>query len=108
MIKGWKKVMKSYKPLPINLTIKKSSIEGLGLFAIDEIKKAKVLGVSHIKTKNKKFKDGVIRTPLGGFINHSDEPNCKLFETEKGFYLSPIKNIKKDEELTVEYEWYEV
>mgnify|MGYP000029218218 CR=1 FL=1 len=52
-----------YKPLPKELTIKESSIEGLGLFANEDILINKEFGISHIK--NKLFEDDYIRTPLG-------------------------------------------
>ena len=41
-----------YKPLPENITIQKSNIEGLGLFALEFIDKNKTLGVSHVKHKD--------------------------------------------------------
>ena len=56
-----------YKPLPESLTIKKSGIHELGLFADQDINQATNLGVTHIKIDDK-----IIRTPLGGFINHSN------------------------------------
>ena len=40
-----------YRPLKVGLTIKKSDIEGLGVFATQQIKSDKVLGVTHIKDK---------------------------------------------------------
>ena len=62
-----------YKPLPKCLTIKKSPIEGLGLYATADIKANCFIGLTHIKDDN--FENGYIRTPLGGFYNHSNEPN---------------------------------
>ena len=64
-----------YKPLPNSLTIKKSPIEGLGLYATKKIKKNCFIGLTHIR--NKDFENGYIRTPLGGFYNHSNEPNVR-------------------------------
>ena len=64
-----------YKPLPKCLTIKKSPIEGLGLYATSNIKANSFIGLTHIQ--NKKFENGYIRTPLGGFYNHSNEPNVR-------------------------------
>tara|TARA_Y100000590_G_scaffold468108_1_gene649524 strand:+ start:1426 stop:1854 length:429 start_codon:yes stop_codon:yes gene_type:complete len=64
-----------YKPLPKELTIKKSPIEGLGLYATTDIKANRFIGLTHIKDKN--FENGYIRTPLGGFYNHSNEPNVR-------------------------------
>ena len=65
-----------YRPLPKQLTIKNSSIEGLGLFATEDISEGTSLGVSHVKNTSGKFENNYIRTPLGGSINHSDDPNC--------------------------------
>ena len=62
-----------YRPLPKQLTIKNSAIEGLGLFATENIKKNSFIGVTHIR--DEQFENKYIRTPLGGFYNHSNEPN---------------------------------
>ena len=64
-----------YKPLPNFLTIKKSPIEGLGLYATGNIKANCFIGLTHIRDKD--FENGYIRTPLGGFYNHSNEPNVR-------------------------------
>lgn len=97
-----------YKPLPNTLTIKESDIEGLGLFATKDIKKNTNLGMMHYITE---FSE-VIRTPLGGFVNHSNKPNCiKEKEDliyEERTYLITNRLIKKGEELTVKYTMYKV
>ncbi len=62
-----------YKPLPKTLTIKNSPIEGLGLFATEDIKKNSFIGITHIR--DEQFENKHIRTPLGGFYNHSNDPN---------------------------------
>ena len=64
-----------YKPLPKSLTIKKSPIEGLGLYATENIKANTFVGLTHIQDKD--FENGYIRTPLGGFYNHSNNPNVR-------------------------------
>ena len=64
-----------YRPLPDFLTIKKSPIEGLGLYATEDIKENSFIGLTHIQDNN--FENGYIRTPLGGFYNHSNEPNVR-------------------------------
>jgi len=61
-----------YRPLPGGITIKNSPIEGLGLFATIEIKKNTFIGVTHIR--DEQFENKYIRTPLGGFYNHSNDP----------------------------------
>ncbi len=100
-----------YKPLTDNLTIKKSDINGLGLFAQNDLKIGKILGITHIK-----IGETIIRTPLGGFINHSDNPTCSkrimnssikddLTDYQK-WYLVVDKDIKVGTELTVKYTFY--
>ena len=61
-----------YRPLPNGLTIKNSPIEGLGLFSNIEIPKNSFIGVTHIR--DEQFENKYIRTPLGGFYNHSNDP----------------------------------
>lgn len=101
-----------YRPLPANLTIKPSNIHGLGLFATQDIPKDTNLGISHVR--NDGFPQSWIRTPLGGFYNHSDDPNCYIkesFVTEALIsckILITLKSIPRDTELTCTYTMYSV
>ena len=95
---------KYYKPLPENLTIQKSEVHGLGLFALEKILKETDLGVSHIFHVD--FEDEYIRTPLGGFINYSETPNCEIKINVDGYNLVTLCDIKKGEELTLKYNLY--
>ena len=100
-----------YKPLPESVTIKDSAIHGQGLFAVEDIPQGTDLGISHIFAVG--FKDNHIRTPLGGFINHSDTPNCHKVQSHEDsalnyYILQTTKDIKKGEELTVAYTIYTV
>ncbi|MDG2396895.1 MAG: SET domain-containing protein [Flavobacteriaceae bacterium] len=93
-----------YKPLPDFLTIKKSDIDGIGLFTTKSINKGTQLGISHLY--NEFFPDNYLRLPLGGFINHHDMPNCiakSYVEPHKHIKLFTIKDIIAGEELTVKY-----
>ena len=100
-----------YKPLPESVTIKKSGIHELGLFADQDIKQGTNLGVTHIKLDNK-----IIRTPLGGFINHANVPNCAKVELHangnepyrKKWNLVTIQDIKKGDEITLRYTFYNI
>jgi len=96
----------SYRPLPNNVTIKNSEIEGLGLFATEDIPADTFLGVTHIA--NGDFEDGFIRTPLGGFYNHSDDPNYDSFHNTKGRCLITIRDIKAGDEITSFYTLYSI
>jgi SET domain-containing protein len=93
----------TYRPLPKSLTIKPSGIDGLGLFATQDIKAGTQLGVSHII-----ISDDIIRLPLGGFINHTDNPNCVRIDVANKSYLHTLKDIKQDEELTLKYVMYRI
>jgi SET domain-containing protein len=96
-----------YKPLPKEVTIKKSYIEGLGLFAKENIPMNTKLGISHVK--DDRFENGYIRTPLGGFVNHADVPNCEFFKDDGDYILlRTIRPINIGHELTAEYWLYNV
>ena len=105
-----------YKPLPESLTIKSSGIHDLGLFADQDIKQGTNLGMTHLK-----IGDTIFRTPLGGFINHANEPNCVKVELRmtsedlqghqysyKKWNLVTSQNIEEGEELTLRYNFYKV
>ena len=103
-----------YRPLPDSLTIQQSGINGLGLFAKEGIAQGTNLGMTHIKLNG-----NMVRTPLGGFINHSDDANVvkvELLMTNEGkikfnykkWNLMTLRDIKKGEELTVKYTCYNV
>ena len=96
----------SYRPLPDYLAIAPSSIEGAGLIALKNIKKNHEFGITHVK--DERFEDGYIRTPLGGFFNHSDDPNCEAYIENDFIKLRSIKNIKQGEEITVKYWLYDL
>ena len=97
-----------YKPLPDGITIKESAVQGLGIFATQEFDADVILGIVHVENKN--FPHGFIRTALGAFYNHSENPNCK---NVAGFwhqlpvkYLMTTRPIQAGEELTAKYSLY--
>jgi len=96
----------SYRPLPDNVTIKNSGIEGLGLFATKDISKGVELGLTHIPSEF--AENGFARTPLGGFYNHSEDPNCVSTTFGGHKFLETIKDIKAGDEITSFYTLYEV
>ena len=96
-----------YKPLPDSLTIKTSKVNGLGLFAKETIPQATNLGMTHIKIGER-----IIRTPLGGFINHSETPNCQRHQVrvKPGFdkwSIMTLEDIEEGDELTLKYKLYD-
>lgn len=101
----------TYKPLPSCITIRHSEIEGLGLFAVEDIPAGHDLGIAHIA--DARYENGYIRTPLGGFFNHSENPNCEAVKNDNETFgevinLVTLKNIKSGEELTAFYWLYEL
>ena len=101
-----------YKPLQKQITIKKSPIEGLGLYATEDIKKNSFVGVTHVR--DEQFENKYIRTPVGGFYNHSNEPNVirmvsdTLPKLKFGDNINSKKNIReeKDEKESLEDVFY--
>ena len=113
-----------YIPLPDSVTISSSKIDKLGLFAIKDISAQADLGMCHLELGK-----AIIRTPLGGFINHANKPNCiklryvftrgewntlsQLSRPEfnfdfKKWHLITMNDIKAGEELTLRYTFYNV
>ena len=120
--------MTFYRPLPDFVTIKESPIEGLGLYAKETIEKDTVIGLTHIK--NELFENGYIRTPLGGFYNHSKTPNavsifCDTLDNVKSGsilknydsavlnvssnyrFMVSLRKIEAGEEITLKYNLYD-
>ena len=101
-----------YRPLPDNVTVGQSNIEGLGLFAIRDITEGTTLGATHIVVNIQNDRSLIHRTPLGGFGNHSDEPNCNKVESNmywhKCWNIVTNRDIKKGEEITWKYTLYSV
>ena len=103
------KEKKEWRPLPNFITIKDSKIEGLGVFATQDIAQNTDLGISHVY--DERFPDNYIRLPLGAFINHHEMPNCIPVVSESHESIGNIKHIRiiaeKDilsgEELTLNY-----
>ena len=109
----------TYKPLPSGLFIKDSGIEGQGVFTTRDLSVGCNLGESHYRIdtsgvesiNEEENKNLLIRTPLGGFINHSDTPNCNRSQIrmKPGFdkwNIIVVENIKAGEELTLKYTMY--
>ena len=105
-----------YKPLPDNIRLGFSDIHDIGLFAKEGIAQGTNLGMTHVKIGEK-----LIRTPLGGFINHLDAANCvkaelRMFNEDdpakalnyKKWNLITLRNIKEGEELTLKYTFYKL
>ena len=99
-----------YLPLQKQVTIQESKIHGLGLFAKEDINKDTILGITHVK--HDEFQDGWIRTPMGGFYNHSRTPNCYLathyLQTTDVKELVTLMDIPAGTELTCTYTLWDI
>lgn len=95
----------TYTPLSHGLTIQPAS-HGLGLVATETIPAGTFLGISHIwEVQRSEW----IRTPLGGFVNHSETPNAWIYwnqDFDLGWQreMFAIRNIKAEEEVVVYYQ----
>ena len=91
-----------YKPLPHYVKLSRSPLHGLGIFAKEPILANVDLGMSHIEVHGQ-----LIRTPLGGFYNHSDDPNIESVQVSPiQWNLFTIRNIAEGEELVATYKLY--
>jgi len=99
---------KPYSPLPEYLSIGPSEIHGAGIIAQEDIPAEVVIGITHVYDPN--FQHDYIRTPLGGFVNHSDIPNCELIDDENDDYkqLKTLNKIEQGKELTLKYSLYDM
>ena len=102
-----------YRPLPTYIIIKESDIHELGLFAKENIEVGTVIGITHIY--DTRFLHNYIRTPLGGFYNHSETPNV-LIEERKIFdqieidcrVMIALRKIFVGEEILAKYSLYNI
>ncbi len=97
------------------ICVKKSKICGRGIFAKEAINSGTKIGIfkgkiiSETKNNLKKYSDYLLSISYTKailvkndlkFTNHSCDPNCGV---KDGIILTAIKNIKKGEELTLDY-----
>ena len=105
-----------YNPLPHGLFIDESSIEGQGLYTNEKLIGGTNLGISHIELGKM-----IVRTPLGGFVNHSETPNCVKVESQTRQRVTPLydhdftkwelvtlRDIEEGDELTLRYTFYKI
>ncbi len=74
--------------------LKKSKIQGLGVFSRVEYKKDTIVGLPLIEGE---------KTILGRYVNHSATPNTKGVVIDGIYYIMTTKKLDIDEELTICY-----
>jgi len=94
----------TYRPLPDIVHLDYSPIEGMGVFAKFDLDGKICIGITHIAPIKKDL--GRQRTPLGGFVNHSDNPNCFIVVETEYSRMYTVRPIMEGEELTVYYTGY--
>ena len=93
----------TYRALPEGLFIANSPVAGQGIFSQKSLKVGTELGLSHLI-----IGEEIFRTPLGGFLNHSNFPNCEKYQVDDKYYVKVIKPIGPMEELFLNYTFYKV
>ena len=93
----------TYRALPEGLFISDSTIAGQGVFTRKSLDIGTELGISHIINGKELY-----RTPLGGFLNHSELPNCEKYRDGMKYYVKVIRPIDANEELFLKYTFYKV
>jgi hypothetical protein len=93
-----------YSPLPKGLKLAPSVHHGHGVWTTIDLPEGTIIGTTH-KT-DERFEDGLIRTPLGGYLNHSTVPNCQLQRKGDLYYLVTLEDIPANRELVITYTIY--
>ena len=100
-----------------NIQVKKSEIHGKGVFAVNDIKKNKIIEICNIlEVKRRKvkgiFKDYVFRKNrkksflalgYGSLYNHSNDNNAIVEYENDLLYILAVKDIKKGQEIFINY-----
>ncbi len=76
------------------IQIRKSEIEGHGIFSMVDLKPGETLGEARI---------GDNRTDLGRYTNHSFTPNVRPEIKNNSIYYNAVQSIKIGDEITIDY-----
>ena len=86
------------------LKVTKAQSDNIADIHIDANKKEGNIGAVYIFTLNKTHDiNGKVSWNTAKFINHSCDPNCEVDIVRGKIWISSIKDIKKNEELTYDY-----
>lgn len=65
-----------------------------------------LLGIAYIKVQDEMGMTMLVATPLGGFIQHAERPNCILQTVNNYWSLWAINDIRIHEEITLNFNHY--
>ena len=86
-------------------SVKKSDIQGKGVFASKNFKKGELVGMAVTDEEALKpsttFRDA--RTKLGRYLNHQKKHNASLKSENNTLNIYAVNDIGKDDEITVDY-----
>lgn len=71
------------------------------IYSAEFLHEATHIGVTHVPHKLELF-----RTPLGGFITHSEDPNCIILTAGDVWVLFTMEDIYPHVPLTVDFRLY--
>ena len=104
---------REYRPIPDNLEVRDSEIEGQGLFVNKgyNLTKGQRLGLAHLDLSELDVAEEVKtelpqktwRSPMVSFVNHDDSPNCKVVWEDNVSTLYATRDVPSGEELTLDY-----
>ena len=86
--------------------IEDSPTKGKSLFSNRSFKKGEEVGkyLSKTKTLNGRQIDDLWETDvIGRYVNHSSKPNTKAIRKNGEVFLTAVRDINKDEEITLNY-----
>ena len=98
-IKGWSEINVRAEMADC-VSIRPSKIEGIGIFANEDIEEATIIQKTHFNHKEY----GWINLIPNCKFNHSNlNANCKLVENNRYKELVSLRRINKDEEILMDY-----
>ena len=80
--------------------------EGECIVASDYIPANSLIGCAYVRDKAAPFLNGTIPTPLGGFLIHSENPNCMLNTTTNYYMLWNTVPLYINQPLTINFNLY--
>ncbi len=107
----------------MKITVKKSSINGMGVFATQSIQQEETVELCHVLILPKKDLPAIDTTSLYGYLyewdtqrgalalgygslyNHSANPNAifSIVKRTKTIHIEALRHIKQGEEITIRY-----